>query len=221
MTPDSTLDAQVRRMRAGIVYAPSSDDSVSWWPVLASIVSMAAAEMDNQTDRLNRFSMPLLPTNGPDVRANAAGSAQRFLSQLRSDYRRVALPRVNLVDVERQRQSQEWSTELEKAGIHNCSVAILVVGQYLASDRSADLADALKPWIFAEDHPDDMSWFENAFGPVIGPVVHLALSAAPDEPKELPKWAGEVGEPWCSAFLKAGAHELRSDQRRVPALSYG
>ncbi|ORX17194.1 hypothetical protein AWC31_17855 [Mycolicibacterium wolinskyi] len=208
-------------MRAGKVWTPSSTyDPVLWWRVLASIVSMAAADMDNQTDRLDRVSMPLLRTYRSDVRANAARSAQRFLSQLRSDYRRVALPSVDLVDVERERQSEELAKALEGAGINNCSVAILAVGQYLASDRSADLATALKPWISAEDHSDEMSWFENMFGPVVGPVVHLALSSAPDEPKELPKWAGEVGDEWCGQFLRAGAQELRSDQRQVPALSY-
>lgn len=218
MTPENTLDAQVGRMRAGSVHAPSSNDSVSWWPVLASIVSMAAAEMDNQTDRLNRFSMPLLPTDSSDVRANAAGSAQRFLSQLRSDYRRVALPRVDLAEVEQLRQWELWAGRLTDANIKNCSVAILAVGQHLASDRSSDLATALKPWIAAEDYSDEVSWYENTLGPVVGPVVHLALSGT-FEPQSLPKWSGEVGEDWCSQFLKAGAHELR-DAHPVPALSY-
>jgi hypothetical protein len=218
MTPDETLDAQVRRMRAGTVYAPSGDDSASWWPVLSSIVSMAAAEINNQTDRLDRFSMPLLPTDSSDVRASATGSAQRFLSQLRSDYRRVALPKVNLAEVERLRQWDKWSAELESADINNCSVAILAVGQYLASDRSSDLLSALAPWISANDFSSEMWWFENAFGSVIGPVVQLALSGA-DEPEELPKWAGVVGNEWCKLFLKTGAEELRADQQPVAALS--
>lgn len=218
MTPDETLDTQVRRLRAGNVHAPSGDDSASWWPVLASIVSMAAAEINNQTDRLDRFSLPLLPTGSSDVRANATGSAQRFLGQLRSDYRRVALPEVNLAEVERLRQWDTWSAELESHEIDNCSVAILAVGQYLASDRSSDLITVLRPWISANDSSSETWWFENSFGSVIGPIVQLALSGA-DEPKELPKWAGEVGNEWCEQFLKTGAEELRADQQPVAALS--
>lgn len=201
-------------MRAGRVYSPRIDDSVqSWWRVIASVVSMAAANMDNQVDRLDRFSLPLLPVDRPDMRANAARTAQLFLSQLRSDYRRVAVPGVELTDVEERRQQADWAARLEEAGIKNCSVAILAVGQYLDSDRTAYIGTALKPWISPEDHSDEVARFENTFGPVVGPVVLLALSEAHDEPQHLPSWAADTGDDWSVDFIKAGAEELRSDQR--------
>ena len=174
--------------------------------------------MDNQESRLNRFSMPLLATSSEGVRANATGSAQRFLGQLRADYRRVALPRVDLAVVEEMRQLDAWAARLAQAGVANCSVAILAVGKYLASDRSEDLVSVLKAWISADNYTPDLAWFENAFGPVVGPVVQLALDVS-DGPLPLPGWADEVGEKWCKQFLTAGANELRTDKQAVPAFA--
>ncbi|EPQ80832.1 hypothetical protein MMEU_1357 [Mycobacterium marinum str. Europe] len=121
--------------------------------------------------------------------------------------------------MERMRNWGKWADELKKANINNCSVAILAVGQYLASDRSGNLWIALDPWISDTDFSNEMWWYVSMFGEVIGPVVQLALNGT-DELDELPKWAGEVGDEWCKRFLKAGAHELRSDEQPVAAHSY-
>jgi hypothetical protein len=220
MTPHRTLDAQVRRFRAGEVYTPSNDtDSVSWLRVMGPILSMAAADLDNQLDRLDDFSLPLWPATTP--RTSPARTAQLFLSQLRSDFRRVAAPSVDLADVELQRQTHQWVTALEKHGIKNRPVAILAVGQYLALDQTedVDLEVALKPWLGAADHSDKMEWFETTFGPVVGPLVHLALSRTPEAPQQLPRWASKVGDDWCHQFLTAGAQELRrAHQQPAPAI---
>lgn len=209
MTSYSTLDAQVRRLRTGDAYAPSFDtDSVAWSRVIVPLMAIAQEDLRNQIERLDRFSLPLVPSGPSAERANATRTAQRFLSQLRSDYRRMAVRDIDLVAVEEQRKwyPNIWTDALAKFDVENCPVAILAVGQYLATDRSANLATALKPWIPLEDDPAS---FISSFGPVVGPVVKLALSEKPEPALELPSWAEHVGVAWCEEFLNAAAQELR------------
>jgi len=217
----TTYDAQIRRLRAGEVYPPSDDPgSAAWQRVMVPIMSMAAEALANQTERLDRFSLPLLPPHTPDVRASATRAAQLFMRQLRSDYRRVASPRIDLVDVEHWRRSKAWDMALDKADVKNHSVGILAVGRYLASDRTADLATALKLWIAAEEHPGGTASYVASFGPVVGPVVQLALSENPDAgPEQLPSWASTVGDEWCTEFLKAAARELRPLPVQAPQMA--
>jgi len=221
MTSYSTFDAQVRRLRTGDAYMPSFEtDSVEWSRVMVPLMAIAGEDLRNQIERLDRFSLPLVPSNSSDERASATRTAQRFLSQLRSDYRRIAVRDIDLGEVERQRKWywDRWTEALAKFGVENCSVAILAVGQYLAKDGTADFATVFKPWIAPEDDPIS---FVSSFGPVVGPVVKLALSEKPDPAPDLPPWAEQVGVEWCKEFLNAAAQELRrSDEFPVQAQTW-
>lgn len=220
--PPSTLEDQVRRFRAGEVYEPSDDPhSVGWLRVIAPVVSVAADELENQRQRLDHFSLPFLPGAAtPKVRASPARTARLFLNQLRSDFRLVAYPNIDLASIDRWRQTDEWASALAANGITNRSVAILAVGHYLASDptRGVRLESLLKPWTGAAEDSDRMEWFESTLGPVVGPIVHLALSQTGQisRPNQLPGWASEVGDDWCQEFLNAGAQELHRAHQQVP-----
>ncbi|MCV7229826.1 hypothetical protein H7J73_27845 [Mycolicibacterium komossense] len=170
---------------------------------------MANADLDSQLERLDEFSLPLLPTTTRDVRTDPARTAQLFLSQLPSDFRCVAGPQVDLADVETQRHAPEWKAALERLDINNRSVAVLEVGHYLdVAHPDSDLETSLKPWRAAVDNSYEMEGFETNLGPVVGPLVHLALELG-DAQERLPGWASDVGEDWCHYFLIAGARELR------------
>jgi hypothetical protein len=253
MMPLSELDAAVSRFRAGEVYEPSSNpDSDGWQHVMAPLMSMAAADLENQLERLDEFSLPLLPPISPDfetlpARTHPARTAQVFLSQLRSDFRCVAGPHIDLVDVEKLRHTREWEAALEARNIKNRSVAVLAVGRYLDFGHTQDdLVNSLKPWLDAADNSQEMEWFETDLGPVVGPLVHLALQISyasqelpppwavkagedwgrhfvdlalqiSDASQELPLWASHVGEDWGRHFLRAGALELLPAARYIHA----
>ncbi|TMS45965.1 hypothetical protein [Mycobacterium sp. DBP42] len=211
MAADSALDAQVLRLQAGKTCEPSTDPgSAAWSWVMLPIASMVAAMYDEQLDRLNRFSLPLLPPHTSSRRASATRTAHYFLEQLRSDYRRVATPSVDLEDYDKCRLSEDWQVALNKAGISNRSVAVFAVGQYLASDRTQPIATALKTWTDGTG-PNTEAAFARLFGDVVGPLVQLALTFD-DHPEKLPSWANKVGSEWCSEFLVAGAKELRGSR---------
>jgi hypothetical protein len=225
LTP-SELQAEVRQFRAGETYEPSYDPAeVGWLRVIAPVVSVAADDLENQRERLDQFSLPILPRTaisdeGEDrlatraVRTSPARTARLFLNQLRSDYRRVAFPNIHLDDIEEQRKSPEWASALKAQGIPNRSVAVLAVGQYLASDQTQDagLETVLKPWLAAAEDPDNVEGFESTFGTVVGPLVLVAVyqTLAPDQ---VPGWADQVGEDWGRQFIIAGAQELRRAQQ--------
>jgi hypothetical protein len=246
----SDLEDELPRFRAGEVYMPSDDpDSVGWLRVIAPIVSTAVADLKNQRERLDRFSLPLLrgydtsgggddtpergyasPVGGdasPEVRTSPARTAQLFLNQLRSDFRLVAYPHIDLPRIdELMHNDPDWAKALEENGIldengiRDSSVAILAVGRYLASDPTEQLRleNLLEYWTPAVEDPGTMEWFESTLGPVVGPIVHLALSQTSQipTPDQLPGWASEVGDDWCREFLNAGAQELQPAHQQVP-----
>ena len=209
--PPRMLEA-VRRLRAGKVKpAPTTNDPRD--SEMIRVVSAASLAWRGQLDRLDRFSLPLLPSGSPTgERANATTTSQLFLEQTASDYRRVASPHLDLREVEAQRKSDEGRDALRQARVANRSVAPLVVGQYLASREASrsDLASVLEPWIFPGRNGKQA---EVSFGKVLGPMVHVAL----DEPRDyasmkLPDWSSRVGALWCKEFLIAGS-EILKDKR--------
>jgi hypothetical protein len=247
----SELEDELRRFRAGEVYMPDYDpESVGWLRVIAPIVSTAVADLRNQRERLDRFSLPLLrgydtsergddpaergyasPVGGdvsPEVRTSPARTARLFLNQLRSDFRLVAYPGIDLPGIDlRLHTDRGWAKALkdngilDEKGIRDSSVAILAVGHYLASDPTEQLRleSFLEYWTGAVDSPNEMEWwFELTLGEVVGPIVHLALSQTGQvsRPGQLPRWASEVGGDWCRGFLNAGAQELQPAHQQVP-----
>jgi hypothetical protein len=68
-------------------------------------------------------------------------TAQLFLAQVASDYRRVASLELDLREVEQRRNSDQGAAALERAGVVSRPVAPLAVAQYLASFEHAPDAD--------------------------------------------------------------------------------
>jgi hypothetical protein len=205
------LESAVRRLRAGGKREPKPATDHLREPELVGVVSAAAAAFRGQLDRLDRFSLPLLPSGHPmGERADATTTSQLFLEQTASDYRRVALPELNLLSGEAQRKSAESRSALKRARVSNRSVAPLAVGQYLASREAApgpDLANALGPWMFGQRTTRQS---EAAFGSVLGPLVRVALDQSHDHASlALPDWSSRVGDAWCKEFLVAGSEILR------------
>jgi hypothetical protein len=208
----TTLEA-VRRLRAGRV-KPAPTTRGPRESEMVRVVSAASLAGDGQLERVDRFSLPLLPSGSPTgERANATTTSQLFLEQTASDYRRVASPELNLREVEAQRNSDQGAAALKRAGVLSRSVAPLAVGQYLASREGAaqsDLASVLEPWIFAEEDADLESQYAAAFGDVLGPLVQAALDKSHDYTSmALPSWSSRVGDMWCKEFLAAGAEILK------------
>lgn len=208
--PNPRILEAVRRLRTGKVkLAPTTHDPEE--AEMVRVVSAASLAWGGQLERLDRFSLPLLPSGQPTgERANATTTSQLFLEQTASDYRRVASPNLNLRKVEAQRSSDKGRRALMQAGVSTQSVAPLAVGQYLASrevDAHSDLASVLEPWIFAQQ---DAKQSEAAFGKVLGPLVRVALDQSHDHKSMvLPDWAGRVGDSWCKEFLVAGSEILK------------
>jgi hypothetical protein len=204
-----TLEA-VRRLRAGKVKpAPTTRDPRE--SEMVRVVSAASIAWGGQLERLDRFSLPLLPSGDPmGERANATTTSQLFLEQTASDYRRVASPELNLREVEEQRKSDKGHRALKRAHVSSRSVAPLAVGQYLASREAvahSDLASVLEPWIFAKG---DAKQSEVTFGKVLGPLVQVALDESHDRASMvLPDWSSRVGDLWCEEFLVAGSEILK------------
>ncbi|MEE6135335.1 hypothetical protein SKC41_03205 [Mycobacterium sp. 050128] len=231
----------------------SPDSTPSNWD-LVRIVSAAVAAWDEQLPRLDRFSLPLYATQarepsdthdreppsdthdrGPsDVefspRANAAATAQLFLGQVRSDYRRVAWPELELYRLEEARKSEEGRFVLDSAGLSSDrSVAVLAVGRYLASSTGPEPSEvraAFEPWIDPDDNLNARERYVTSFGEVLGPVVQLALALnrSPDTPDTsfdfiLPSWVSRVGPPWCLQFLEAGARILQTPVDLLPPIA--
>jgi hypothetical protein len=210
-----TLEDEVRRLRAGVVkpVSPTRDPRQS---EMVRVVSAASLAWEGQLERVDRFSLPLLPSGTTaGERANATTTSQLFLEQLASDYRRVAPPTLDLREVEAQRKSEEGAAVLEIEGVLSRPVAPLAVGQYLASHERAansDLASVLEPWIFADYAVDHLreSQYATAFGDVLGPLVEVALDKSHDHASRvLPDWSSHVGDKWCEEFLAAGAQILK------------
>jgi hypothetical protein len=250
----SELEDELRRFRAGEVYMPDyNPESVGWLRVIVPIVLTAVADLRNQRERLDRFSLPLLrgydtsergddpaergyagPVGGdvsPEVRTSPARTARLFLNQLRSDFRLVAYPNINLPDIDGLLHNDpDWAKALkengilDEDGIRDSSVAVLAVGQYLASDprEQLRLESLLGHWTRAVESPNEMEWFESTLGPVVGPIVQLSLSQTSDipPPSRLPGWASEVGADWCRELLNAGARELQPAPQEVPQPLY-
>ena len=243
----SELEDELPRFRRGEVYTPSFEpDSEGWLRVIVPIVSTAVADLKNQRERLDRFSLPLLrgydtpergyagPVGGdagPEVRTSPTRTARLFLNQLRSDFRLVAYPNINLPDIDGLLHNRpDWAKALEENGIldengiRDSSVAILAVGQYLASDPTEQLRleSLLEHWTRAVESPNEMEWFESTLGPVVGPIVQLSLGQTSNipPPGRLPGWASEVGADWCRRFLNAGAQELQPAHQKVPQPLY-
>jgi len=220
-----TLEAEVRRLRAGIVdTGPTRDPRVS---EMVRVVSAASLAWSGQLERVDRFSLPLLSSGPPNgERASARTTSWFFLDQLASDYRRVASPELDLREVEAKRNSDDGATALTRAGVLNRPVAPLAVGQYLAFHERAthrDLAIVLEPWIFSpwnfsEEAADLESPYAAAFGIVLGPLVQEALDKSQDHTSmALPSWAGHVGDLWCEEFLAAGAQILKYPELLSPS----
>ena len=216
MTPERkprTLEDEVRRLRAGIVKpTPSTRDPRE--SEMVRVVSAASLAWDGQLDRVDRFSRPLLPSGTTTAdRANPAMTAQLFLEQVASDYRRVASCELDLREMEARRNSDSGAAALERAGVVSRPVAPLAIGQYLAAhERSTDgdLASVLEPWMSSVEDADAQSQYAAAFGDVLGPLVQAALDNSREHtPTALPGWSGHVGERWCEEFLAAGAQILK------------
>jgi hypothetical protein len=253
MTPKS-LESQANRLRAGnvrrrppaganLVSTPSlnPDTTPSNWD-LVRIVSAAVAAWEKQLERVDRFSLPLYATqdrepsdaqdrepsnaeNSP--RASAATTAQLFLGQIRSDYRRVASPELDLRLLEELRKSVEGRFVLDRAGLSSDrSVAVLAVGQHLASRTGADPSDvgaALESWIDPDDNLNVLERYEISFGEVLGPVVlALALSGSREDGGfeiYVPRWVSHVGPDWCLEFIEAGARILQTPVDLLPPIA--
>jgi hypothetical protein len=221
----TTLEAEVLRLRAGIVSnGPTRDPRMS---EMVRVVSAASAAWSGQLERVDRFSLPLLPSELPNAeRASATTTSWLFLDQLASDYRRVASPELDLRELEVERHSNNGAAALERAGVLNRPLAPLAVGQYLAFHERApdrDLASVLEPWIFSpwnfsEEAADLESPYAAAFGIVLGPLVEEALHKSRDHTlMVLPSWAGHVGDLWCEEFLAAGAQTLEHPELLSPS----
>ncbi|BBY83463.1 hypothetical protein H7I53_25615 [Mycolicibacterium pulveris] len=139
-------------------------------------------------------------------------TAQLFLAQVASDYRRVASPELDLDEVEAQRNSDEGATILERCHVVSRPVAPLAVGQYLASHQRSvrgGLANTLETWMLSAVDRILQSQCAVAFGDVLGPLIHVALDTSNDHAAmALPGWSSRVGETWCEEFLVAGAEIL-------------
>ena len=207
------LEDEVRRLRAGMVKAagatgdPRDADMVR-------VVSAACLAWDGQIDRVDRFSRPLLSSGAlTEERASPAMTAQLFLEQVASDYRRVASCALDLGEVEARRNSDQGAAALERAGVVSRPVAPLAVGQYLAAHQHAaagDLARVLQPWMSSAQDADLQSQYAVAFGDVLGPLVQAAMDTLRvRSPIALPSWSGAVGETWCEEFIAAGAQILK------------
>ncbi|KLO32531.1 hypothetical protein ABH37_08865 [Mycobacterium haemophilum] len=216
MTPERKpriLEDEVRRLRAGIVRsAPSTRDPRE--AEMVRVVSAASLAWDGQVDRVDRFSRPLLPSGTPtEERANPAVTAQLFLAQVASDYRRVASCELDLREVEARRNSDQGAMALERAGVVSRPVAPLAVGQYLAAHEcaaDADLESVLVPWMSSAGDADLESQCAAAFGDVLGPLVQVALDESHDHTQlVLPSWSSHMGDAWCIEFLAAGAQILK------------
>lgn len=144
-------------------------------------------------------------------------TAQLFLEQVASDYRRVASCQLDLREVEARRNTAEGATALERAGVVSRPVAPLAVGQHLAAQHggAVDLARVFGPWIGTVEKTGLQSRYGATFGDVLGPLVLAALDNSPAG-TSLPDWSGRVGEMWCAEFFVAAAEILRS-----PALLSG
>jgi hypothetical protein len=206
-----TLEAAVRRLRAGgkVKREPATDHIGE--SEMIRVVSAAVVAWRGQLDRLDRFSLPLLPSGDPTgERASATTTSQLFLEQMASDYRRVALPELNLLNVEAQRKSDKGRSALKRARVSNRSVAPLAVGQYLASREAAahsDLASVLEPWTPTQKTAKQS---QAAFGKVLGPLVRVALDQSQEQTSlVLPDWSSRVGDAWCKEFLVAGSEILK------------
>jgi len=210
MTPEDpprTLQEEVRRLRAGIVkHLPSTRDPQE--SEMVRVVSAASLAWDGQLDRGDRFSRPLLPSGTlTEQRANPEMTAQLFLEQMASDYRRVASCSLDLREVEARRDTPQGRKILEYAGVASRPVAPLAVGQYLAAEHASDLVDAVAPWLLPAE--DAEAPYAAAFGDVLGPLVQAALNnsrSAPSIPP--PDWSTQMGHLWCQEFLAAGAEIL-------------
>lgn len=207
-----TLEDEVRRLRAGIVqHPPSARDPRE--AEMVRVVSAAALAWDGQLDRVDRFSLPLLPSGTSSrERANPAMTAQLFLEQVASDYRRVASCTLDLPEVEARRNSDQGATALRRAGVVSRPVAPLAVGQYLAAHAhggDADPASVVQPWMSAQDARLE-SQYAAAFGAVLGPLIQAAQDNSHAHPTiTRPGWSGHVGDMWCDEFIAAGAEILK------------
>lgn len=215
-----SLQDEVGRLRSGIVAAgPSALDARQ--SEMVRVVSAASLAWDGQLDRVDRFSRPLLPSGTrPGERANPAMTARLFLEQVASDYRRVASLRLDLREVEAQRNSDAGVAALERAGVVSRPVAPLAVGQYLASwERAAagGVASVLEPWLVAAGDGGRESQCAATFGEVLGPLLQVAVGHSGGRAPAPPSWAGRVGQTWCEEFLAAGAEIL--EEPRLLALS--
>lgn len=213
MTPENTprtLEDEVRRLRAGSVkHPPSTRDPRE--SEMVRVVSAASLAWDGQFDRVDRFSRPLLPSGvSADERASPAMTAQLFLEQVASDYRRVASCQLDLWQVETRRNSDEGARTLQHAGVLSRPVAPLVVGQHLVAQRTGDvdLASVFEPWIVTAETSHLESPYAAAFGDVLGPLVLAAVNDSPIN-SSLPVWSDRVGDTWCTEFLAAGAEILK------------
>jgi hypothetical protein len=204
----TTLEAEVRRLRAGIVKTAASTDPQE--SELVRVVWAASQAWDGQLDRVDRFSLPLLSSSPPTGnRASATTTSRLFLDQLASDYRRVGPPELDLRELEDKRNSDRGVAVLERAGVVSRPVAPLAVGQYLAFHERAphrQLRAVLLPWLFSEPALDSESRYAASFGDVLGPLVRVALDRTQTE---FPSWSDHVGAIWCEEFLAAGAQILK------------
>ncbi len=195
-------------MRAGMVkHPPSTRDPRE--AEMVRVVSAASLAWDGQLDRVDRFSLPLLPSGTQTHdRANPAMTSQLFLEQVASDYRRVASCSLDLRETEARRNTREGATALERAGVASRPVAPLAIGQYLAACAAAgDLTRLLAPWLSPAD--DTGPRYAAAFGDVLGPMIQAALDLPHTATTiALPEWAGKVGKAWCEKFLATGAEIL-------------
>ncbi len=212
-----TLEAEVRRLRAGIVKpAPAADPQES---EMLRIVWAASQVWDNQLDRVDRFSLPLLPSVHPPTanRASAATTSRLFLDQLASDYRRVGPPELDLREIESKRNSHSGAAILKRAGVVSRPVAPLAVGQYLAfyeRPLQRNLESVFSPWLSSQQALDGELLYAATFGDVLGPLVQVVLDFYP---AELPSWSDYVGDIWCEQFLASGARILRDPMLLRPS----
>ncbi len=213
----SALEAQVRRLRSGIVALASStlvpDPSESEF---VRVVSAASLAWGNQLERIDRFSLPLqTPVTGHGERASAATTSRLFLEQLISDYRRVASPKIDLQAIERRRRSEHGAAILESAGVvPNRPVAPFAVAERLILHQKfthSGLEIAMDYWVSAERNTGAGSPYATAFGDVLGSLIEVALGETHTRSSTgLPTWSDHVGEKWCEDFLQAGAAIVRN-----------
>ncbi|GAB5901828.1 hypothetical protein [Mycolicibacterium mageritense] len=200
---DDALEEEVRRLWGGESVPPRSepDDAT---PEMIRIIAAAAASTNDQVRRLDALTLPLGQINTYAGRSDAEITAERFLDQVRSDYRRVS-PDLPLREAEQWRHSPEGIAALNEAHVSNESVGVLAVGELLDLNLSIR---RLYGWMHRDNL--DMKAFTSTFGEVLGPVVRATLLPPPTR---LPVWGpdleSEAGQLWTQAFVLAGARRLR------------